>query len=134
MTVLACDIGATRIKLGLIQQGKVQAQALIDSRSETGLATRLPEIAGTLRSLCERRGVELQDCLGVSLSVPSLVDPVSGRILAEYEYYALLLESFTQPVFARFQSGVIRSGAADAGEYPDLRRHHYLLAPAANRI
>jgi glucokinase len=84
MTVLACDIGATRIKLGLVQQGKVQAQALMDSRSEMGLAKRLPEIAGTLRSLCERRGVDLQDCLGVSLSVPSLVDPVSGRILAEY--------------------------------------------------
>ncbi|HEY1787123.1 MAG TPA: ROK family protein [Verrucomicrobiae bacterium] len=84
MTALACDIGATRIKLGLIQQGKVEAQSLIDSRSEMGLAKRLPEIAGTLRSLCERRGVDIQDCSGVSLSVPSLVDPVSGRILAEY--------------------------------------------------
>jgi glucokinase len=84
MTILAGDIGATRIKLGLVQQGRVVADQTIASHSDQGLAQRLPAIAECFRRLCAQHRVSVQECAGISLSVPSLVDVRSGRVVAEY--------------------------------------------------
>ncbi len=84
MTVLACDLGATRIKFGLVNQGRVLAHDAIASHSDQDLASRLPDLAKALRGLCDAQGLALGDCVGLSLSVPSIVDPASGRALAEY--------------------------------------------------
>lgn len=84
MTIIACDIGATRIKFGLVQEGQVRAHATILSQSKHGLAARLPELAEAFRRLCAKQNVALRDCVGISLSVPTLVDVTSGRLLAEY--------------------------------------------------
>jgi len=84
MTVLAADIGATRIKLGLVQDGRVMVQKSISSQSDQSLANRLPEIATVFRQLCASHGIAIEKCRGISLSVPSLVEAASGRILAEY--------------------------------------------------
>ncbi len=87
MTVLACDLGATRIKLGLVQEGRVLERCALDSYSHGSMSERLPEVARALRDLCSRQGIDPAACGGVSLSVPSLLDPVSGRVLAEYGRY-----------------------------------------------
>jgi len=59
MTVLACDLGATRIKLGLVNEGRVIAQDVLASHSDLGLGPRLPEVALALRKLCQAHGVIL---------------------------------------------------------------------------
>lgn len=84
MTVLACDLGATRIKLGLVNEGRVLAYQALDSHSERSLTSRLPELAQAMHRLCDAQGIAFGECAGVSLSVPSIVDPLSGRALAEY--------------------------------------------------
>jgi glucokinase len=84
MIAIACDIGATRIKFGLVQEGRVLAHATIPSRSELGLAQRLPALAKALRSLCRKQRIAVSDCAGISLSVPTLVDTAAGRLLSEY--------------------------------------------------
>lgn len=84
MTVLACDLGATRIKLGLVRQGRVLAYDTMESRSDQALAARLPDLAEALRRLCSSQGTSLNKCAGLSMAVPSIVDPASGRMLAEY--------------------------------------------------
>ena len=84
MTALACDIGATRIKLGLIKEGQVLRHDMLRSHSEHALRERLPELADALRRLCRAGGVALADCRGVTMSVPSLIDVASGRLLAHY--------------------------------------------------
>jgi glucokinase len=84
MTVLACDIGATRIKLGIVRDGRVLAGDAIPSRSDQSLESRLPELAAAFHRLCANLGIAIGDCAGLSMSVPSLVDPVAGRVLAEY--------------------------------------------------
>ena len=73
-TVLACDIGATRVKLGLVRQGQVLAQDILASESEQGMAARLPAIAESLRRLAGTQGIRMADCAGLSISVPSLID------------------------------------------------------------
>lgn len=84
MTVLGCDMGATRLKLGLVRDGRVLVNEVLPSRSEMALANRLPELESALRRLCSAGDIALADCRGVSMSVPSLVDATSGRLLAHY--------------------------------------------------
>jgi glucokinase len=84
MPVLACDAGATRIKFGIVDNGRVLAHDSIPSLSEHGLAPRLPDLARALRGICRTANVPFEDCTGISMSVPSIVDVPTGRILAEY--------------------------------------------------
>lgn len=84
MAVVACDAGATRIKFGVVENGRVLAHDSIPSYSEDGLAPRLPDLAKALRRICDTAGIALAGCQGISMSVPSIVDVVTGRILAEY--------------------------------------------------
>lgn len=84
MTVLACDLGGTRSKLGIVRDGQVLAQSIMPSNSNQGLAPLLPLLkAGWLR-LLEERGLSLSDCAGVGVSFPSLIDYTKGRILDAY--------------------------------------------------
>jgi len=87
MTVLACDLGGTRIKLGIVRDGRILAQEALPARSEEGLGARLPALTEGLRDLCTRQAIALGSCAGVAVSFPSLVDVRSGRILAEFGKY-----------------------------------------------
>lgn len=105
MTILACDAGATRIKLGLVSRGRVLAQDVIPSYSERGLAERLPDLAAAFRRLCEANSVKLADCAGLSMSVPTLVDVATGRLLAEYGRFRDM-PGLDLPAWARREFGL----------------------------
>ncbi|MGV3614179.1 MAG: ROK family protein [Fimbriimonas sp.] len=77
MAVYAIDAGGTRIKLGLVEDGRVLARAVLDARSHEGLAPQLPRIAAALRALSEAP-VE-----GIGLAFPSLVDAATGRVTSD---------------------------------------------------
>ena len=85
--ILACDMGGTRIKLGLVRGGKVLQRTVIPAESDKGLGPRLPVVAQAFRELLKASGTKLSACGGVSISYPSLVDPASGRILAAHGKY-----------------------------------------------
>jgi glucokinase len=87
MPVLACDLGGTRIKLGLLADGHVIARDVIPAHSDQGLAPRLPALAEALRELCRRTNVPLASCAGLAVAFPSIVDARTGRILDEYGKY-----------------------------------------------
>lgn len=88
MNVLACDLGGTRMKIGVVRDGRVLAQTVEPANSQRGLAPRLPVLkAAWLRLLGEAK-LTLADCVGVTVAFPSLVDPAAGRILAEYGKFA----------------------------------------------
>lgn len=75
MAVFAVDVGGTRIKLGLVQQGRVLARSSLEARSDEGLASALPRIADGLRSLTE------ESVSGIGIAFPSLIS--SGRIIGD---------------------------------------------------
>ena len=84
MTILACDLGGTRMKIGVVRDGLVLAQCTELSNSKRGLAPCLPVLqAAWLRLLAELK-ISTPNCAGISVSFPSLMDAKSGRILAEY--------------------------------------------------
>jgi glucokinase len=87
-SVLAIDLGGTRIKLGIVHGGVVRARDQLPAQSDQGLAARLPDIAAALRNLCAVTGIAAEESVGIGLSFPSIVDHSTGRVLAEYGKYA----------------------------------------------
>lgn len=83
MTILACDLGGTRMKIGVVRGGRVLARAVEPAHSHLGLAPQLPVLKAAWRRLLTRLKLTLADCIGVSVAFPSLVDCVTGRVLAE---------------------------------------------------
>ncbi len=84
MITLAVDVGGTRIKLGLVQEGGVFARTQIDSRSHEGLRSQLPRIKEAFARLLGESGVGLGRCGALSMGFPSIIEPKSGRVLAAY--------------------------------------------------
>jgi len=84
MTVLACDWGGRRIKLGLVRQGQVLAGATLPAQADQSLATRLEAVADVFRRLCAQQGLAWQDCRGIGFAYPSIVDTVQARILDHF--------------------------------------------------
>jgi glucokinase len=86
--VLACDLGGTRMKIGVVRDGDVLAQTTIAAKSKAGLAPGLPALKTAWMDLLARLRLGLTDCAGISVAFPSLVDVALGRVLAEYGKYA----------------------------------------------
>lgn len=87
MTVLACDAGGTRIKLGVVSDGRLLATEMIPADSRLGLAPALPRMRDALLALCRRAGVEPASCLGIGIGFPALVNSRDGRVINEYGKY-----------------------------------------------
>jgi glucokinase len=92
MTLLACDLGGTRLKAGVVHDGKVLAHAVEPANSTQSLALHLPVLkAAWLRLLAELQ-LTPGDCAGISMAYPSIMDPKTGRALATYGKFADALE------------------------------------------
>jgi len=88
MTILACDLGGTRMKIGVVHDGRVLAQTTEPANSKAGLAPGLPALKSAWLRLLSDLKLEVRDRTGISVAFPSLVDVSSGRVLAEYGKYA----------------------------------------------
>jgi glucokinase len=87
MSVLACDMGGTIIKYGVVERGAVLAQGVMPAHSDLGLAPRLPALHAALEELCRDHGISIASCEGIGVSFPSLLDVRTGRVLAEFGKY-----------------------------------------------
>lgn len=87
MSILACDAGGTRIKLGIVDNGCLLADAVLPAESDRGLAYALPRIKDTLLTLCKQVNIDLPACRGIGMGFPALVDSRNGRVLNEYGKY-----------------------------------------------
>lgn len=88
MTILACDLGGTRMKIGIVRDGVVLAQTTEPANSKAGLAPALSVLKFAWLRLLGELKLSARDCAGISVAFPSLIDAKSGRILAEYGKYA----------------------------------------------
>jgi glucokinase len=84
MISLAADFGGTRIKLGVVRDGKVIAQSVIPAESGRHLTERLEAVATGLEKLCEQAGIALSECDGMGFSYPSIIDRRKARILDHF--------------------------------------------------
>lgn len=105
--ILAADTGGTVIKLGVVRDGVVLAQKSIPAFSDRALAERLPVIAAEWTQLCIQAGTTIRECAGIGVSFPSIMHPVTGRVLTHFGKYtdapsldlkAWALETFGLPL------------------------------------
>jgi len=80
--ILACDTGGTRIKLGLVQAGRVLGRVEIPARRADGLGAALPRMARAAKGLCRSAQVRLQQVKGFGLAFPGIIEPGTERILS----------------------------------------------------
>lgn len=84
---LAVDLGGTRIKLGVVNDGRLLARSVLEAQSDKALETRLPSIASQLRQLLSRVGVSLSECAGIAFGYPSLISVGGDRVLTHSGKY-----------------------------------------------
>jgi glucokinase len=88
MMILACDLGGTRTKIGLVRDGAVLAQTTKPANSGQSLAPQLPALKAAWLRLLAGVNQPLGACSGVSVAFPSLVDCATGRVLTQFGKYA----------------------------------------------
>ena len=104
-TTLAIDLGGTRIKLGVVRDGRVLARRILAGESGKGLARQLPVIAELLRELCAESGVNPRDCAGVGFCYPGLTDSDCRRVVSSHAKYTDA-PGLDLPAWAREQFGL----------------------------
>lgn len=82
MTVLACDVGGTRIKLGLVGGSDLLARAEIPAETCKGLGAALERISASCEALCREAQVEQRNLAGFGLAFPGIIEPATDRILS----------------------------------------------------
>jgi glucokinase len=82
--ILAADFGGTTIKLGLVRAGDIVAKSRLAACAHQPMSDRLEAVARAWESLLEEKGGMLQDCAGVALALPFLIDQKSQRVLGEF--------------------------------------------------
>jgi glucokinase len=84
-TTLAIDFGGTRIKAGVVVDGRVAAIRVVDAESRGGLAARLPVIVDACRDACREAGTSIDRAAGIGVALPCIVK--GGRILSAIDKY-----------------------------------------------
>ena len=79
---IGIDLGGTRVKLGLVRDGRVIASRMVPANADGGLRGSLPVLEREIEVL--RNGVDLA---GIGMAFAGLADPVSKRILSTNQKY-----------------------------------------------
>ncbi len=84
MTLLACDLGGTRLKIGVVRDHEILAHAVEPADSKLPLALHLPVLKAVWLRLLAQLSLSPSDCAGISMAYPSIIDASSGRVLAAF--------------------------------------------------
>ena len=80
-TVMAIDLGGTRIKMGLVSGSEILFSTEMDSQAGNGLQERLPEIEKNMNGLLEKASLSALDIAGLGIAIPGIIDSVNNKIL-----------------------------------------------------
>jgi len=84
---LALDMGGTHIGCGVLEQDRLLAQMSLDAEGASSLAGLLPAVTDTLRSLLREAGLTAQECVGIAIGFPGIVDVRNGAIHSTLKKY-----------------------------------------------
>ena len=79
---MVMDIGGTRIKLGLVENGKILSVMQMDAHSQNGLRKRLPVIEEMMNGLLQQQSVSVNEIAGMGIAIPGVVDSKQKKILS----------------------------------------------------
>jgi glucokinase len=81
---IGVDMGGTKIKLGLVQEGNVIAQTSLAASSHISLATRLDEVGDRVDALLREHNAEP---IGIGIAFPGIIDNINNKVLSKYVKY-----------------------------------------------
>jgi glucokinase len=87
MKALSLDMGGTHIGCALIEDRRILGSTSIQSEHAQSLASMLPAIAETLNALLHSNNVQPQDCAGLAIGYPGIVDTRTAAILSTLKKY-----------------------------------------------
>ncbi len=82
MIVAVADLGGTRTKFGLVEDGTIIATGKCEAEAGGPIAAHLDRIAENLSALCTERGFKLSNCRGVGLLSTGIVDNRNMRVIS----------------------------------------------------
>lgn len=85
MPVIALDLGGTRIKFGLVENGQMLASATVPVPSSDSFAAVLPVIEQQVAEMLQKTGSTRLD--GIGMAFPTIVDSDRMRLLYKYVKY-----------------------------------------------
>ena len=87
MLALSLDMGGTHIGCGVVRDSELLGSVSINSEQAGSLESLLPRITEALRSLLKVNGVTAEDCAGIAIGFPGIVDVRNGSILSTHKKY-----------------------------------------------
>jgi len=107
MRALALDIGGTHIGCGLVEDNRLLAETSVESEGASSLASLLPVLTEALRRLLREAGTTADQCDGLAIGYPGIVDARDNKIHSTLKKYedapdidltAWVFESFGLPL------------------------------------
>src|ERR1700694_5525735 len=87
MLALSLDMGGTHIGCGVIRDKELLASSSLDSELADSLESLLPSIASELRKILHVCGARIEECNGIAIGFPGIVDVRSCSILSTLKKY-----------------------------------------------
>lgn len=84
---IGIDLGGTRIKAGLVADGKLQALEVVPAVAAQGLKASLPLMQQAVEQLIHSQQLDRAGLSGIALAFPGLVNSVTQRILSTNQKY-----------------------------------------------
>jgi glucokinase len=87
MQALALDMGGTHIGCGVTEGNKLLAETSIDAEGASSFGDLLPVVEDTLRTLLRHAGTTLEQCVGMAIGFPGIVDARDATIHSTLKKY-----------------------------------------------
>jgi len=87
VSCLVCDFGGTRIKTGIMKDGRLISSTIIPTEKEEPMPETMDRVACVLDSQCHENGIDPRGCSGIAAGFPALVDCKRNRVLDHYDKY-----------------------------------------------
>jgi glucokinase len=87
MLALALDIGGTHIGCGVVRDNELLHSTSLDSERAESLESLLSCATAALKRILHETGVTAEQCDGVAIGFPGIVDVCHGRILSTLKKY-----------------------------------------------
>ena len=87
MLALSLDMGGTHIGCGVVRDDELLGSASLDSELARSLESLLPSIADVFRTLLKDSSVTAEECGGIAIGFPGIVDVRNSRILSTLKKY-----------------------------------------------
>jgi glucokinase len=87
MLALSLDMGGTHIGCGVVRDHELLGWTSLDSELAGSLELHLPRVAAALQALLQECGATADECDGIAIGFPGIVDVRSGRVLSTLKKY-----------------------------------------------